>query len=306
MAPTTSDKPASRKPPARPAAIGDSTSAAAVEASVARHYTHGDLEQILLGALAASGMDLDRLTAADLAPIDEFHIGGLPATSSFADQLAFKAGAQVLDVGCGIGGPARYFAGERGCRVTGIDLTEEFVKVAESLSRRVGLAERTAFRHASALALPFPDASFDGAVMMHVGMNIEDKPRLFAEVRRALRPGAVFGIYDIMRMADGDLAYPVPWASTPATSFPRTPADYRRMLKDAGFKIAAERNRSAFAIAFFEEARARAAQGAATGTAPAPGVHLIMGADFPTKAANTLANLEKGLIAPIEILAKAV
>lgn len=302
MAQSTTDKTASRKPPVRPAAPG-AASATAIEASVARHYTHGDLEQVLLASLAAAGKGLDRLTAADLAAVDEFHIGGLPATVSFADQLAFKPGAQVLDVGCGIGGPARYFAGERGCRITGVDLTEEYVKVAESLSRRVGLAQSTAFRHASALALPFPDASFDGAVMMHVGMNIEDKPRLFAEVRRTLRPGAVYGVYDIMRTADGDLAYPVPWAATPATSFPRTPADYRRMLKDAGFKIAAERNRSAFAIAVFEESRAKAA---AAGGPPALGPHLIMGADFPAKVANTMTNLEKGLIAPVEILAKAV
>jgi SAM-dependent methyltransferase len=175
--------------------------------------------------------------------------------------------------------------------------------VAESLSRRVGLAERTAFRQASALALPFADASFDGALLMHVGMNIEDKPRLFAEVRRALRPGARFGVYDVMRTADGELAYPVPWASAPATSFLAAPADYRRMLKAAGFKVVAERNRAAFAIAFFQEVRAKAA---AAGGSPAVGIHLVMGADFPRKIGNLVAGIEAGLVAPVEIVAKAV
>ena len=234
---------------------------AAIESEVARHYAHGSLEQAILAALAAAGKDPERLAPLDLAAADEFHIGGLAATRAFAARLAFPAGAQVLDVGCGIGGPARVLAAEGGCRVTGIDLTAEYVRVAEALSRRVGLGDLTAFRQASALALPFADASFDGALMMHVGMNVEDKPRLMAEVRRVLRPGALFGIYDVMRTADGELAYPMPWAAGPATSFPAAPAAYRRMLKAAGFKVVAERNRAAFAIAFFQESRAKAAAG---------------------------------------------
>ena len=148
--------------------------------------------------------------------------------------------------------------------------------------------------------MPFPDASFDGAYMMHVGMNIEDKEKLAAEVARVLRPGAVFGIYDIMRTAPGDLAYPVPWAAAPDLSAVAEPQRYQSALEAAGFRVTAERNRRDFALAFFEELRAK---NAAAGGPPPLGLHLLMGRHTPDKVANTIANVSKGLIAPIEMVA---
>ena len=172
-----------------------------LEQSVAQHYTHGSLEQAILGALEAAGKDLDRLTPADLAPVDEFHIGGREATVAFAAQFETKPGMTLLDVGSGLGGPSRYFAHERGCRITGIDITEEYVRVAEALAKRVGLGETVSYHHGGALALPFAPGAFDGAYMLHVGMNIADKERLFGEVRRVLRPGR--SLRDLRRDARG-------------------------------------------------------------------------------------------------------
>jgi SAM-dependent methyltransferase len=168
------------------------------EDRVARHYGQGDLERRILEALVASGKDPDHLAPADLTPVDEFHTGGREATAAFAEQAGFSAGQHLLDIGCGIGGASRFFAVERGCRVTGIDLTEDYVRTAAALSRRVGLADRVSYRQASAVALPFADAAFDGAYMIHVGMNIEDKPALFAGVRRVVKPGGTFALFDIM------------------------------------------------------------------------------------------------------------
>src|SRR5688572_29951544 len=181
------------------------------EDRVARHYGQGDLERRILEALVASGKDPDHLAPEDLTPVDEFHTGGREATAAFAEQAGFTAGQHLLDIGCGIGGASRFFAVERGCRVTGIDLTDDYVRTAAALSRRVGLADRVSYRQASAVALPFGDATFDGAYMIHVGMNIEDKPALFAGVRRVVKPGGTFALFDIMRTADGELSYPVPW-----------------------------------------------------------------------------------------------
>jgi SAM-dependent methyltransferase len=155
-----------------------------IDQSVADHYTHGTLETAILRALEAAGKDPDKLVHGDLAAIDEFHIGGRQATMDIATQIDLPKGARVLDVGCGIGGPARFFASECGWRIEGIDLTDEYVRVAEALSQRVGLGAKASFRQASATALPFPDATFDGAYMLHVGMNIADKKGVFAEVRR--------------------------------------------------------------------------------------------------------------------------
>ena len=275
-----------------------------LEQSVARHYKHGSLERAILGALAASGKDPDRLAPADLAPVDEFHIGGRQATIDLADQLGVGPDLHLLDVGCGLGGASRYFAHERGCRVTGIDLTEEYVRAAEALARRVGLADRVSYLRGSALDLPFAPGAFDGAYMLHVGMNVEDKARLFAEVRRVLRPGGLFGVYDVMREGgEGDLGFPVPWASSPDTSFVESAAAYRRLLEGAGFAVEKERGRRGFAIEFFRQMRAQAVRG---GGPPPLGLHILMGASAPQKAANMMDNLERGLIAPTEIIARAV
>ncbi|MGH4000065.1 MAG: class I SAM-dependent methyltransferase, partial [Pseudonocardiaceae bacterium] len=189
------------------------------EQAIGRHYSHGELEREILNVLSMLGADLENLDPDQLAPVDEFHIGGRLATVALANQLDLRPGLHVLDVGSGLGGTARYLARRHAVHVTGIDLTEEYVRVAASLSRRAGLAQFVQFRHGSATDLPFPDGSFDRACMLHVGMNVEDKAALFAEVRRVLVGGGSFGVYDVMRVGSGEVVYPVPWAATSATSF---------------------------------------------------------------------------------------
>jgi ubiquinone/menaquinone biosynthesis C-methylase UbiE len=275
------------------------------ERSVADHYTHGTLETAIIDALRAIGKDPDRLVHGDLAAIDEFHIGGRQATMDLAAQIALPARARVLDVGCGIGGAARFFAGECGWRIEGIDLTDEYVRVAQALSRRVGLGDKASFRQASATALPFADATFDGAYMIHVGMNIPDKGRVFAEVRRVLKPGGVFAIYDVMRESDGEFAYPVPWSSEPATNAVAASATYKELLAAAGFAIAQERSRRDSALEFFAQMRRRMAETVAKGGPPPPGLPILMGPTAPQKVANMVALLERGVISPTEIIARA-
>jgi ubiquinone/menaquinone biosynthesis C-methylase UbiE len=275
--------------------------APATEAKVADHYANSSLEQAVLDALTASGKDIARLSPADLAPVDEFHTGGRQATVDLAEQLDFSAGMHVLDIGCGIGGASRYFSEARGCRVTGIDLTDDYVRTAGALSKRVGLDERLAYRQASALALPFDAGTFDGAYMLHVGMNIEDKPQLFAEARRVLKPGATFAIFDVMRTGDGELRFPLHWSATPATSFVASPEEYNRALEAGGFDIVKTRNRREFARDFFRDVAARTAKSGV----PPLGIHILMKTDVPAKLGNYVGNLEAGLIAPVEIICRA-
>lgn len=273
-----------------------------VEQNVAQHYTHGALEAAILEALRKSGKDPERLEPDDLATGDEFHIGGREATVAFAEQLALRPGLRLLDVGSGIGGPARYFAHHQKCHVTGIDLTDEFVRVARGLSQRVGLADNVTFVQGSAVELPFPAGSFDGAYMLHVGMNIGDKAALFAQVRRVLKPDGFFGIYDVMRAGPGEIMFPVPWAATGATSFVADDATYRRLLTEAGFKVVNERERRAYAIEFFAKTKARIAESGL----PPLGTHIVMGEGFQQKLANVVDGLERGVIAPVEMIARAV
>ncbi len=271
-----------------------------IEAQVAQHYARGDIEGTILAALASTGLDTTSLTQSDLAAVDEFHLGGRQATVHFAAEIGFKPGIHILDVGSGIGGPSRYFAEAIGARVMGIDLTEEYVETAKALAARVGLSDRVHYRQASALLLPFERETFDGAYMIHVGMNIEDKAALFAEIRRVLKPGGTFAIYDIMRTGEGDLAFPVPWSGTPATSFVASPAAYRAALEAAGFEVVKERDRTDFAFDFFREMAAKAAE---TGGPPPVGIHLLMGGNAKEKLGNVIANLERGVIAPTEMIA---
>ncbi|MPZ56774.1 MAG: methyltransferase domain-containing protein [Rhizobiales bacterium] len=274
----------------------------AIEQQVAQHYARTDLEQAILDALVASSKDPAKLTPADLAPVDEFHTGGRQATIDFAEQIGFMPGMHLLDVGCGIGGAARFFAAERGCRVTGVDLTQEYIETADALARRVGLAARVSYRQASALALPFDPGTFDGAYMMHVGMNIEDKAALFAEVRRVLKAGSTFAIFDVMRSGPGELRFPLHWAATSETSFVVSAAEYRSALEAAGFASVKERDRGDFARAFFREVVARAAE---AGRPPPLGIHILMKTDVPQKLASYVSNLEAGLIAPVELIYRA-
>jgi len=271
------------------------------EAKVAGHYGRGQLEESILAAVAREGKDPENLATGDLAAVDEFHAGGLEATQELAKHMELRSGLRVLDVGSGIGGPARYFAAEHGCRVTGIDLTEEFVRVAGSLTRRTKLDGVVEFRQGSALQLPFERHTFDRAYMIHVGMNIADKVGIFREVRRVLKPAGLFTIFDIMRTGDGPIRYPVPWALSEETSSVATVKDYRDALQNAGFRIAQERGRGPFAIAFTERVMARMAQGGP----PALGLHLLMGEKAPIMAGNMLAMMKEGVLEPVELYARA-
>lgn len=272
----------------------------AIDAGLADHYDQTGLEAGLLAALAAAGKDIDHLRPGDLQGADEFHVGGAAATSHLADQLRLAPDMHLLDVGSGLGGPARAIAAAHGCRVTGIDLTPSFVAAATSLTRRMGLDHRVSFRLAHADLLDFPDASFDGVLLLHVGMNILDKPTLFAAFRRVLKPGGFLAIYDIMRTADGELVFPLPWSSEPGTSFVEPPAAYRAALAAAGITLEAEHDRGDFARDSFAALRARQAQ-----SGPSPlGLQHAMGQTVATKITNMAGLIGKGILAPTEMIAR--
>jgi ubiquinone/menaquinone biosynthesis C-methylase UbiE len=266
---------------------------------VAAHYGLGGLPRRFLDAAAASGLDVGQLSHADLAAADEFHIGGRQATINLFGQLDITPTMHLLDVGSGPGGTSRYLAAEYGCHVTGVDLTPEYVQLATELAARMNLADLVSYQVADATDLPIPPGSFDGAYLLHVGMNVADKARLCAEVARALTPSAFFAVYDVMRVSDGDLHYPMPWAGDSEISFLQTPEHYRACLEAAGFVVGSLQEHREFAIESFRAMRERIA---ASGPPPL-GLHLVMGADFSQKVANLVSGLEQAVIAPVQIIA---
>ena len=268
--------------------------------SIQEHYARQDLGNRILGALAQAGKDLDRLRPEDLAAVDEFHVRGRAATLELARAAGVDPTQHVLDLGSGIGGPSRCLAQEFGCRVTGIDLTGEYCRVAAMLSERTGLSGRVSYQQADALNLPFTDGAFDVVWTVHVVMNVPDKPRLYREIYRVLKPGGTLAIYDILAGPTAPVLFPVPWARQPETSFLVTPDGLRALLDQAGFRIADWADTTQAARGWFAS---QSEQFRRHGL-PSLGIQLLLGPDFQVMGRNQRRNLEEGRIVLAQIVAR--
>jgi sarcosine/dimethylglycine N-methyltransferase len=252
------------------------------------HYRATGLTDRLKAALTVFGPEDQKLTPKQLAALDHFHTRGLAATSDLARLAAITAENSVIDVGSGVGGPARFLASTHGCRVTGVDLSEPFVEAARYLTERTGQSERVSFETASALELPFADGRFDVALLQHVAMNIADRPLLYREIRRVLKQGGKFATYDVVSNG-GEPHFPVPWARTPATSFLLTADATREAIEQAGFRTLLSQDDSETAKAWITQMRA-------SGPPPSPNLGVVMGPDFAQLSANLGRNLLEGRI----------
>ncbi len=271
-----------------------------IETIVSEHYGRQDLLEQIIGRLGQMGIAPDQVTPDDLAPVDELHIGGRAATEYAVSRLGLTPQDHVLDVGCGLGGAARYMAAHIGCRVTGVDLTPEFIAVAKALTQMTGL--RAAFEVASALDMPFEAGRFEAAMTLHVAMNIPDRAGLYAEVARVLKPGGRLCVYDVMRTGKGEgkgeVPYPMPWAEGPEASHLTTPEETADLLEGAGFEGVLCEDRTEFAKEFFRRSFAAMKGG------PKPlGPHLIMGATAREKLKNIAGAVSEGVLAPVLMIA---
>lgn len=271
------------------------------ETLVARHYGKSGLMDRIMAGVEAAGLDPNALAPADLAPVDEFHMGGRAATKHFTGLLHLHPGSRVLDIGSGLGGLARFLASEHGAEAVGVDLTPEFVEIAERLSALTGLEKRTSFQVGSALDLPFGDESFDAATTFHVAMNIADRERMYAEAARVLRPGAGLIVYDVMKGHAPGMVFPTPWAETEAGSHLTTPEETERLLVAAGFEISHREDRAKTVIDHHRERLAEVEAGAGP---PPLGLHLLQGENAAEKSKNMIAMMEAGQITLVGLLAE--
>jgi SAM-dependent methyltransferase len=255
---------------------------------VEAHYTSGGLGAAILAALEGIGKDIAHLTPDDLAPVDEFHGGQRAATMRLAELAGFRGDEHVLDVGSGLGGPSRYLAWRYGVQVSGVDLTAEFVAVAQMLTQRTGLEGKVDYRQGNALDLPFADMSFDVIWSQNAAMNIADRDRLYREMRRVLRPGGRLALQEVAAGPGGPPYFPVQWAREPAISFLYSPDETRTKLEAAGFGVKVWQDTTAEALA----AAAGRARNAERGPPPL-GTHLILGPDWRAMFTNSARNLEE-------------
>jgi SAM-dependent methyltransferase len=255
---------------------------------VREHYRATGLTERLKAALTAFGPEEQRLAPQQLAALDHFHTRGLAATAELAKLAGITADMAVLDIGSGVGGPARFLAATFGCHVTGVDLSEPFVEAARYLTARTGQSARVSFETGDALDLSFDDGRFDAAFLQHVAMNIEDRARLYRGIRRVLKPGGRFATYDVV-LKEGEPHYPVPWARTPATSFLFTAEATRAAIEGAGFRTLISQDDS-------ETAKAWVAQLRVSGPPPSPNLGVVMGPDFAKLSANLGRNITENRV----------
>lgn len=269
------------------------------ESSIVGDYGDTGLGERILSKLRAFGVDTDHLTQEIPADIDHIHGGGYLNTIDHAELVKLEPEMAILDIGCGIGGPARYFAKAFQCRVSGIDLTEEYINVATMLTERCGLDDRVEFKCANAVDLPFDDASFDVAWCLNVTMNIEDRAGFYAEVRRVLKPGGQFALSELGQGTGGDPYYPLAWARDPSYSFLVSPDDLRAGLEAAGFHI----------MHWIDEAerRKKASGNVPRGTSIIPQSErqkIVRGDDYPERQANGTKSLMEDRLTNVRLVAE--
>jgi len=263
------------------------------------YYSPNNLYNKIIEGLDKSGKDLSRVTLDDLQPVDEFHIRGDVATKELITLSSFTSDMHIIDVGCGIGGSTRRLSHEVGCCVTGVDLSDEYIDAAERLTKLLNMQGRVKFHAASALAMPFADASFDGAWSIQMNMNVEDKLGWLKEVYRVLKPGGRAILYEVCGNANTPVYFPVPWAQDSSISFLLHPDAFSEVITSAGFNVDVWSDKTDLARKAFSQMK----EPAGKPSLPELGVHLLVGNDIQTKAYNLHRNLEEARVSLIEMVA---
>ena len=228
------------------------------------------------------------------------HARGFPATVELADALPIEAGHQVVDVGCGLGGPARYLAQRFGCRVRGVDITPPFVDAANRLTALLDMRDRVEVALGDGQQLPYDDEDFDGGYSQHVTINVAGRSRFFGEAFRMLKPGAFFALTEHGLGPKGDPHHPVPWSEDGSGAFLTTPAETVAYLEAAGFTDIAVEDTGTKYLAGYHKAMDLAAKGAL----PPFGIHILMGETAPQRTRNAARNIEEGRTHPIQIICR--
>lgn len=263
------------------------------------YYSPNDLYNSIIDGLNEIGKELSEVTLDDLQPVDEFHIRGGVATKELIKLSSFTPDMHILDVGCGVGGSTRRLSHETGCRVTGIDLSDQYIDAAERLTQLLSMQERVKFHAASALALPFNDNAFDGAWSIQMNMNVEDKLSWLKELHRVLKPGGRAVLYEVCGSKNSPVHFPVPWAQDSSMSFLVPPESFRDVMSCAGFDIDVWNDKTDLA----QKAFAHMTEPAGEPDLPELGVHLLVGNDILTKAYNLHRNLDEERVSLIETVA---
>lgn len=268
--------------------------------SISDHWGTGDVYARIIAAMEAASIAPDKVTVEQMAPVDHFHARGFPATVELADALPIQEGDHLVDIGCGIGGPARYMAWRFGCYVSGVDITAPFVDAANKLTALLKMEDSVTIELGDGQHLPYGDQVFDGGYTQHVTMNIADRTQFFGEAFRVFKPGGFFALTEHGLGPQGSPHYPLPWSEDGSGAFLVTPAETVGYLEQAGFVDIAVANTGEKYLAGYE----RAMELAARGELPAFGTHILLGETAPAKTRNAARNIEEGRTHPIQVICR--
>jgi sarcosine/dimethylglycine N-methyltransferase len=252
-------------------------------------YTETDL---VASIERLAGHDLAAFTQEHRDRLDQFHSGGPEAVDRLLPGLHLAAGMTVLDVGSGLGGPARQVARSTGSTVVGVDVTPAYVEAAQALTHSAGLSEQVSFVCSDIAALEQTD--FDAAYTMHVQMNVADKQAFFTEIAGRLRPGAHLATFEVCRAGHAEPTPPLPWSLDGTDSFLATPDELRDTIRAGGFDVVEWVDETGWVRQWFAELGARLAGGAAPGPGQATLPALLT--DGPTRMLNFMVALTSGVV----------
>lgn len=265
------------------------------ENAINNHYGISGILNSILNSLESSGKDIQSLELNDLAPIDEFHTRGKASTIEIANLAQLKSQHKVLDVGCGLGGSARFIANQYNCSVIGIDLTKEYIEVANKLTEFVKLGDKVSFKQGSALNLPFPSESFDIVWTEHAQMNISDKKKFYGEIGRVLNSNGRLVFHDIFGTSNTPF-YPTPWAEYDSMSSLCSQDEAKSIIESSNFIVDNWEDTTRKSLEFFKEMLKKTES-----TGPTPlGLHLLMGKTAKTKFLNQVRNFEEDRISIVQ------
>jgi len=270
------------------------------EKTIADHWAKGDVYARIVSALGEMSKSLDAVTLEDLAPVDHFHARGFPATVELADRLPIKAGQHIVDIGCGLGGPARYIAKRFQCKVSGLDITQPFVEAGNRLTSLLRMEDQVTIRQGDGQRLPYGDATFDGAYTQHVTMNVSNRPSFFSEAHRVLKSGAFFALTEHGLGPNGDPHYPLPWSEDGSGAYLVAPSETRALLETAGFDDIVLEDTGAKYLTGYKDVIEKAEKG----MLPPLGIHILMGETAPQKTRNAARNIEEGRTHPIQVICR--
>ncbi len=268
--------------------------------SISDHWGKGDVLAKVMDAMRTAGIDPENVTIEQLAPVDHFHARGFPATVELADALPIEAEQYLVDIGCGIGGPARYLAKRFGCKVAGLDITAPFVEAGNKLTQLVGMQEDVKIVHGDGQKLPYADETFDGGYAQHVTMNVPDRATFFGEAYRVLKPGAFFALTEHGLGEAGDPHHPVPWSEDGSGAYLMRPAETVEVLKGLGFADVQVTDTGEKYL----QGYLRAIELAEKGEAPVFGVHILLGKLAPQIVRNAARNIEERRTQPVQIVCR--